>query len=114
MGSFVFTIMFSICSTFSAGVYEQIEDLEVRTIEIYLSTPGRLCYLGPDSQGWSHCQSGQFGCVTNLYIEYIESKRDLVAAVRQAEELGQRMVILETCNLILKDVFQMTRQILCS
>ena len=55
-------------------------------------------------------RAGQFGLVTSLYSE---SNRDLVAAVRQAEELGQPVVILETCNLILKDVISVNGQILC-
>lgn len=46
-------------------------------------------------------RAGQFGLVTNLYTE---SNRDLVAAVCQAGEINQPVVILQTCNLMLKDM----------
>lgn len=38
-------------------------------------------------------RAGQFGLVTSLYTE---SNRDLVDSIRQAEKLGQPVVILET------------------
>lgn len=38
-------------------------------------------------------RAGQYGIVTSLYSE---SSRDLVAAVRQAEDLGRPVVLLHT------------------
>lgn len=42
-------------------------------------------------------RAGHHGLVTSLYTE---SNQDLVDAIRQAEKLGQPVVIVESCTLV--------------